>query len=215
MTVTLVGDPATAKPLAQALAAAPGVSLELRTPASYRRSDALASDLVVLDRFRAGRWIAPGARRRARRAAVASRAEQVTGTLAAPTVSSSAAGNDLVAGVDLRSLSIDGNAARQARAPRAGSSPCCRAPGDAAAAGDNGRQRVAVLAFDPDDLQPHAAAGVPDPGAQPGAWAGGWTSIRERRLARDQRGAGRDARNGRSRSWAPREASPWAACRPA
>ena len=32
MTVTLVGDPATAKPLAQALAAAPGVTLNLRTP---------------------------------------------------------------------------------------------------------------------------------------------------------------------------------------
>ena len=49
MTVTLVGDPRTAKPLAQALAAAPGVNLELRTPATYRRHDALASDLVVLD----------------------------------------------------------------------------------------------------------------------------------------------------------------------
>jgi hypothetical protein len=54
MTVTLVGDPATAKPLAQALAAAPGVNLELRTRATYHRSDALRSDLVVLDG-----WIPP------------------------------------------------------------------------------------------------------------------------------------------------------------
>ena len=51
ITVTLVGDPATAKPLAQALAAAPGVNLELRTRATYRRRDALGSDLVVLDGF--------------------------------------------------------------------------------------------------------------------------------------------------------------------
>ena len=87
MTVTLVGDPLTAKPLAQALAAAPGVTLRLRTPASYRRSDALASDLVVLDRLPAARRAAalPGglprgaaasARRRGRQCAGRARGER-------------------------------------------------------------------------------------------------------------------------------------------
>ena len=50
-TVTLVGDPSSARPLAQAFASVPGVTLLLRTPRSFRPRDAAASELVVLDGF--------------------------------------------------------------------------------------------------------------------------------------------------------------------
>ena len=148
MTVTLVGDPATAKPLAQALAAAPGVNLELRTRATYRRSDALGSNLVVLDGFVPAGGLPPAP------AVVLIDPPRlpgglVGGKLSAATVSSAATGNDLIAGVDLGSLSIDRNAARQLELP-SWLEPLVWSPsGTLLAAGDNGRQRVAVLAFDP------------------------------------------------------------------
>ena len=50
----VVGDPVTANSLAQALAAAPGGTLDLRTPSTYRRRDALVSNLVVL-----AAWVPP------------------------------------------------------------------------------------------------------------------------------------------------------------
>jgi hypothetical protein len=176
MTVTLVGDPATAKPLAQALAAAPGVNLELRTRATYRRRDALASDLVVLDGFVPADGLPPAP-------AVALIAPPripggLVGTrLAAATVSSTAAANELLAGVDLRSLSIDRYAARQLELP-GWLGPVVSGPdGTLLAAGDNGRQRVAVLAFDPADSNLTQLPAFPILARNLERWAGGWTSV--------------------------------------
>ena len=176
MTVTLVGNPATAKPLAQALAAAPGVTLNLRTPATYRRGDALASDLVVL----AG-WVPADGLPPAPAVVLVDPPRlpggAVTGTLVAPSVSSMAAGNALVAGVDLRSLSVDRGAARRLALPR-WLSPVISSPGGALlAAGANGRQRVAVLAFDPSRSNLTQLPAFPILARNLERWAGGWTSI--------------------------------------
>ena len=176
MTVTLVGDPATAKPLAQALAAAPGVNLELRTRATYRRSDALASDLVVLDG-----WI-PDAGLPPAPAVVLIAPPRlpggaVGGTLAAATVSSTAEANDLLAGVDLRSLSVDREAARQLTLP-SWLDPVISSPGGTLlAAGDNGRQRLAVLAFDPPESNLTQLPAFPILARNLERWASGWTSV--------------------------------------
>jgi hypothetical protein len=175
MTVTLVGDPATAKPLAQALAAAPGIKLELRTPATYRRRDALASDLVVLDGWVPASGLPPAP-------AVALIAPPrlpgglVGSRLPAAPVSSAAAGDDLIAGVDLRSLSVDRNAARQLALPN-WLRPVVSSPsGTLLAAGDNGRQRLAVLAFDPARSNLTQLPAFPILARNLERWASGWTS---------------------------------------
>ena len=179
MTVTLVGDPATAKPLAQALAAASGVTLNLRTPATYRRRDALASDLVVLAGWLPAAGLPPAP-------AVLLVAPPrlpggaVTGTLAASGVSSTAEGDALVAGVDLRSLSIDRGAAMRLVLPR-WLGPVISSPGGALlAAGDNGRQRVAVLAFDPARSNLTQLPAFPILARNLERWAAGWTSVGDR-----------------------------------
>ncbi len=176
MTVTLVGDPLTAKPLAQALAAAPGVTLRLRTPASYRRSDALASDLVVLDRFLPAGGLPPApavflvAPPRLPGGAVG-------GALAAPAVSGTDDASELLRGVDLTSLSIDGGAAQRLALP-SWMSPVVWSPASALlAAGDNGRQRIAVLAFDPARSNLTQLAAFPILARNIESWASGWTSI--------------------------------------
>jgi hypothetical protein len=175
MTVTHVGNPATARPLAQALAAASGVTLILRTPATYRRRDAVASDLVVLDGWIPSDGLPPAP-------AVALVAPprlpggDVTGTLAAPVVSSAATGHDLVAGVDLSSLSVDRGAARRLELP-SWLIPVISSPGGALlAAGDNGRQRVAVLAFEPRDSNLTQLPAFPILARNLERWAVGWTS---------------------------------------
>ena len=179
MTVTLVGDPATAKPLAQALAAAPGVTLNLRTPATYRRSDALASDLVVL-----GGWLPADGLPPAPAVALVAPPRlpggSVAGTLAAPTVSTMADGDELVAGVDLRSLSIDRGAARRLVLPRWLGAVVSSPGGALLAAGDNGRQRVAVLAFDPARSNLTQLPAFPILARNLERWAGGWASVGDR-----------------------------------
>jgi hypothetical protein len=175
LTVTLVGDPETAKPLAQALAAAPGVNLELRTRLTYRPRDARRSDLVVLDGFVPASGLPPAP-------AVALinppsiPGGRVGGTLPAPTVSSTAAGNALIAGVDLRSLSIDRDAAKQLELP-SWLTPIVSSPsGTLLAAGDDGRQRVAVLAFDPPNSNLTQLPAFPILARNLERWASGWTS---------------------------------------
>ncbi|HET6174051.1 MAG TPA: VWA domain-containing protein [Gaiellales bacterium] len=176
--VTLVGDPDTAKPLAQALAAAPGVSLELRTSKTYRRQDALASDLVVLDG-----WVPSDGLPPAPAVALIAPTRIPGGLVGAPlpgaSVSSTAAGNDLIAGVDLRSLSVDRNAARQLRLPT-WLDPILSSPGGTLlAAGDNGRQRLAVLAFDPARSNLTQLPAFPILARNLERWAAGWTSAGE------------------------------------
>ena len=175
MTVTLVGNPETAKPLAQALAAAPGVNLELRTSRTYRRQDALRSDLVVLDGFLPADGLPPTP------AVALINPPRIPGGLVGAqlpvaTVSSAAAGNDLIAGVDLRSLSIDRHAARQLELP-SWLAPVVSSPGGALlAAGDNGRQRVAVLAFDPPNSNLTQLPAFPILARNLERWASGWTA---------------------------------------
>ena len=91
-------------------------------------------------------------------------------------MSSAAAGNDLIAGVDLRSLSIDRNAARQLKLP-SWFAPVVSGPrGTLLAAGDNGRQRVAVLAFDPPSSNLTQLPAFPILARNLERWASGWTS---------------------------------------
>ena len=207
MTVTLVGDPATAKPLAQALAAAPGVTLNLRTPATYRRRDALASDLVVL----AG-WLPAGGLPPAPAVVLVAPPRlpggAVTGALAAPAVSSTAEGDALVAGVDLRSLSIDRGAARRLVLPRWLGAVISSPGGALLAAGDNGRQRVAVLAFDPARSNLTQLPAFPILARNLERWAAGWTSLGDRGSLSDQLAPGCDARDGHGRDRAHRGPSP-------
>src|SRR4029079_18322174 len=91
-------------------------TLQLRTPSTYRRRDALVSDLVVL----AG-WVPADGLPPAPAVVLVAPPERpggaVTGSLAAPTVSGIAGTSDLVAGVDLTSLSVDRGAAGRYELP--------------------------------------------------------------------------------------------------
>ncbi|HEY1478877.1 MAG TPA: hypothetical protein VGF46_02560, partial [Gaiellales bacterium] len=175
-TVTLVGDPTSALPLAQALASIPGVSLQLRTPASYRARDAERSELVVLDGWipDAGLPEAPavllvapprlpgGAR---------------TGVLATAQVSALDRSSPLLAGVDLASLSID-RAAAGHLLPPAWMRPVVSSPGGPLlAAGDDGRQRVGVLAFDPRRSNLAQLSALPVLARNLVGWADDWASL--------------------------------------
>lgn len=174
-TVTLVGDPTGALPVAQAFAAIPGVRLELRTPASYRPKDARASDLLVLDGFVPPSGLPPSP-------AVALIAPPrlpggaIGGALPNPTVSSTVAGSDLLEGVDLGSLNVDPGAARQLTLPD-WMAPVVSTPGGALlAAGDDGRQRLAVLAFDPARSNLAQLAAFPILARNLVRWASAWTA---------------------------------------
>ena len=198
MTVTLVGDPATAKPLAQALAAAPGVTLNLRTPATYRRRDALASDLVVLAGWLPAGRPAAGARRRAGRAPAApgrrrdgrargSRREQ-HGRGRRPR--------------RRRRSAVAEHRPRRGQAARAAPLARCRHLEPRRSTARRRRQRPSARGgarLRPREIQPDAASGVPDPRAQPRALGGGLDVGRRPRLAQDQLAPGCDARDGHGR----------------
>ena len=147
----------------------------MRTRRTYRRQDALGSDLVVLDGFVPADGLPP-----APAVALIDPPRIPGGLVGAPlpvaSVSSAAAGNDLIAGVDLRSLSIDRNAARQLKLP-SWFEPVVSSPrGTLLAAGDNGRQRVAVLAFDPPNSNLTQLPAFPILARNLERWASGWTS---------------------------------------
>ena len=175
MTVTLVGDPATAKPLAQALAAAPGVNLELRTRATYRRSDALRERPRRARRLGPADWASARAGGRADRASPAPGWRR-GGPLSAAPVSSTAVGHDLIRGVDLRSLSVDRDAATRLTLPGWLEAVVSSPGGPLLAAGDNGRRRLAVLAFDPPDSNLTQLSAFPILARNLERWAAGWTS---------------------------------------
>ena len=174
-TVTLVGDPSSALPLARALVAVPGVKLELRRPASYRRGDALASDLVVLDG-----WLPPSLPPSPALVLVAPPRVPggvVTGSLAAPAVSGTVSGSELLDGVELESLSIDRNAAERLSLP-AWLAPVVWSPGGVLlAAGSNGRQRVAVLGFEPVRSNLPQLTALPILARNLVRWATEWTTV--------------------------------------
>jgi Aerotolerance regulator N-terminal/von Willebrand factor type A domain len=146
--VTVVGAPDRTVALRLALASVPGVVVEARAPHRFDPVAAARSDLLVLDG-----WLPPGGLPRARAVLLVDPPSvpggRVRGRLSDPAVSGVDPASPLLADVDLTSLAVASGAARRI-APPAWLSPVVWAPGGPLlAAGDNGRQRLAVLAFDP------------------------------------------------------------------
>jgi len=146
--VTLVGKRSRALALARAFAAVPGVKLRLLTPSTYRSADARRTDLIVLDGWlpRAGLPPAPSV-------LLVDPPRLPDGRVGAPQANSTLSGTDqsspLLGGVNLSSLSIDTGSARDLTLP-GWLTPVAWSPaGPLIAAGGNGRQRVAVMSFDP------------------------------------------------------------------
>ena len=146
--VTLVGEPADALPVARALAAVTGVRLRLRTPGDYRPSDARESDVVVLDGSLPGDSLpaAPGVllinppRVPGGRVGAAMRESDVSGS--DPT-------SPLLEGVELSSLAVDAGGVRVLSLPPALRWIAWSPEGPLLASGLDAGRRLAVLAFDP------------------------------------------------------------------
>jgi len=171
--VTLVGRPPQASSLARAFGAVPGVSLRLRTPIEFSGADANASDLVVLDGDAAQAGLPPspavfvvhpprlegGARARTTRAAVSA---------------SSTEDDPLLAGVDLTSLAVDPGATRRYALPT-WMRPLAMADAvPLVAAGSDGRQRIALLAFEPSRSNLAQLEALPVLARNLVRWAAGW-----------------------------------------
>ncbi len=146
--VTLVGEPAYALPLAQALKADPEVELRLLKPGAYSNSAARASQLLVLDR-----WLPPGGLPPAASLLLVAPPRlpggRVRGTLADSLVSGSDPTSPLLADVDLTSLTIYARAARRLVLPDWMQAAVWSPEGPLLASGSRGGQRVATLALDP------------------------------------------------------------------
>ena len=171
--VTLVGTRVRSLALAQALAAVPGTTLRLRTPATYRAADARSSDLVVLDG-----WLPRGSLPPAPAVALVNPPRLPGGAVGPALQDAAVSGSDgsspLLRGVDLASLAVDPGAARRLTLPgwivRVAWSP----GGPLLAAGDDGRQRVAVLAFEPRLSNLPQLPAFPLLAADLVRWAAGW-----------------------------------------
>jgi hypothetical protein len=175
-TVTLVGDPSSARPLAQAFASVPGVTLLLRTPGSYRPRDAAASELVVLDGFLPASGL-PGAPAVLLIDPPSLPGGAIGSPIATPTISSTAAGSPLLEGVDLTSLAIARAKARSLVLP-SWLSPIVSSPaGPLLGAGDDGHRHVAVLAFDPQHSNLAQLAALPILARNLVGWADAWASL--------------------------------------
>jgi hypothetical protein len=171
--VTLVGTPSVALAAAQAFAAVPGVTLRLRTQATFRRSDAAQSGLVVLDH-----WIPRGGLPPSPAVLLIDPPRvpegRVDGTLGETVVSGTDASSELLGGVELSSLSIDAHAASRLTLPR-WLTPIVWSPaGVLLAAGDNGRQRVATLSFEPGQSDLPQLPALPILASNLVRWAAGW-----------------------------------------
>jgi hypothetical protein len=146
--VTLVGTPATGVEVARALAAVPGVQLRLRTPQNYRPQDARASDVVVVDGPSGHKGLPPAP------AVVLLDPTGIPGGTVGglqpqPTLSGTGPSDGLLDDVDLSALTISTDGARVQALPH-WLTPFAWSPsGPLLAAGDNGRVRLVVTAFDP------------------------------------------------------------------
>lgn len=171
--VTLVGTPSTALATARAFAAVPGVALRLRTSATFTRGDAEQSDLVVLDH------LIPRSDLPASPAVLLIDPPRlpegrVGGALGETVVSGTDAGSELLEGVELSSLAIAARAAVRLTLP-AWLAPVVWSPdGALLAAGSNGRQRVAALAFEPGQSNLTQLPALPILAANFVRWASGW-----------------------------------------
>ncbi len=146
--VTVVGQRATALPVAQALAAVPGVKLAVQTPAKYRPAQVRSSDLVVVDGVLPGGGLPPAP------AVLLIDPRKlpgghVGGVGADPTLSGTDPTSPLLNDVDLSGLTIASGAAHRLVLPRSMTPVAWSPSGPLLAAGDNGRTRLAVLAFAP------------------------------------------------------------------
>jgi Ca-activated chloride channel family protein len=158
--VTLVGDMARVAPIRRALAGLPDVALRVRTPMRYSAADAARSDLLVLDG-----WRPPGALPPAPTLVLVDPPSlprsRAAGALADTTVSGLDAASPLLSDVDLTSLDVPGGMAKRLTLPDWVAPIVWSAAGPLLAAGDDGTQRLAVLAFDP------AASNLPQLSAFP------------------------------------------------
>ncbi len=174
--VTLVGDPTDARPLARALASVPGVTLKLRTPASYRAADATSSALVVVDGA-----LTPGVLPPSPAVLLIHPSRlpwgAVTGTIALPSVTGEADGSELLDGLDLTSLSIDRGAAETIASPSWLAPVVWTAGGPLLAAGDDGRRRVALLTFDLSRSNLAQLPALPILLRNVVRWAEGWADV--------------------------------------
>jgi hypothetical protein len=171
--ITLVGAPSVALATARAFAAVPGVTLRLRTQATFRRSDAEQSSLLILDHWipRAGLPPSPAVL-----LVDPPRLPEghVGGVLGETAVSGTDAGSQLLDGVELSSLSIDPHAALQLTLP-SWLAPVIWSPdGVLLAAGDNGHQHVAALSFEPGQSDLPQLPALPILAANLVQWASEW-----------------------------------------
>lgn len=146
--VTIVGRPAQARTLAQAFAAVPGVRLTLETPARYSPAVARRSDLVVLDAALPGGRLPPAP------AVMLVDPSRLGGARpGAPQPDSTVSGSDpqspLLSGVDLGALTIARDGARRLELPRWLAPVLWSPSGPLLAAGDDGRQRLSLISFQP------------------------------------------------------------------
>jgi hypothetical protein len=146
--VTLVGDMARVAPIRRALAGLPDVTLHVRAPMRYSAADAERSDLLVLDG-----WRPPGGLPPAPTLLLVDPpslpGSRAAGALADTTVSGLDAASPLLSDVDLTSLDVQGGTAERLTLPDWVAPVVWSAAGPLLAAGDDGTQRLAVLAFDP------------------------------------------------------------------
>jgi hypothetical protein len=171
--VTLVGTPANALATARAFAAVPGVTLRLRTPPTFSRGDAEQSDLVVLDH-----WIPRGGLPPSPAVLLVDPPRlpegRVGGVLGETVVSGTDAGSELLEGVELSSLTIAANAARRLTPPPWLAPVIWSPDGVLLAAGANGGQRVAALAFEPGQSNLTQLPALPILAANLARWASRW-----------------------------------------
>jgi Aerotolerance regulator N-terminal len=146
--VTIVGAPADALPVARALSAVSGVKLRLRTPSDYRPADARASTVAVFDRSLPSGALPPTPgvllidppRLPGGRVGAVMREAELSGTDPS---------SPLLAGVDLSSLTVSDGGARVMTLPGALQWVAWSAEGPLLAFGRYEGRRLALLSFDP------------------------------------------------------------------
>jgi hypothetical protein len=147
-TVTVVGNRSAALPIAQALAAVPGVTLQVQTPAKYRPAQVRSSDLVVVDGTLPGGGLPP-----APAVLLIDPPRLPGGHVGGVQVDATLSGTDstspLLADVDLSGLTVESGAAHRLALPRWLTPVAWSPSGPLLAAGNDGRTRLAVLAFAP------------------------------------------------------------------